>query len=458
MGTVENFELSKEYLTTLREAIDGKDDKLALQLLHDLHPADIAEIYNEISIEEAKFLYLLLDAEVASDVLAEIEDDDREHFLKTLPSEVIARQFLDHMESDDAADIIADLSDDRKEEVLSLIEDIEQAGDIVDLLNYAPDTAGGLMAKELIIINQNINASHCINEIKRQAGEVDEIYYIYVIDDDEKLVGTLPLKKLLVSADEQLVSGICDNDIISVSTDTPSEDVANLMEKYNLVAVPVTDSIGRLAGRITIDDIVDVIRDEAEDDYQKATGLSEDVEPTDSVWKLTRARIPWLVIGLFGGILGAEVIGLFEAELNKYASLALFIPLIAAMGGNAGVQSAAIVVQALASNSLGTGGIASNIVKEFFVATLNAFLIGTIIFIYNYFFSDSFALTLSVSGALVIVILVASVMGTAIPLMLNKLKIDPAVATGPFITTLNDIFGLFVYFVVGKMVFEAFAQ
>ncbi len=458
MASVENFELTKEYLATLRDYIEKNNEQQALDMIKGLHPADIAQIYDEITIEEAKFLYLLLDGEIAADVLSELEEDDRERFLKVLPNEVIAKQFLEHMDSDDAADLIGDLDEERKDEVLSMIDDVGQAGDIVDLLNYDPDTAGGMMAKELIAVNQNLNAKLCITEIKRQTEEVDEIYYVYVIDDDNKLLGTLPLKKLLVSPDEEKVINVCDKDIISVSTDAPSEEVANLMEKYNLVAVPVIDSIDRLVGRITIDDVVDVIRDEADDDYQKATGLSADVEPTDSVWQLTRARIPWLVIGLFGGILGAEVIGLFEGELEKYKGLALFIPLIAAMGGNAGVQSAAIVVQALASNRLGTGGIFSNIFKEFLVATVNALLIGTIIFLYNFFFSDSFALTISVSGALVIVIMIASVMGTAIPLILNRFKIDPAMATGPFITTINDIFGLFVYFVVGKMVFEMMLQ
>jgi magnesium transporter len=456
MRTTESFEITEEYLDNLRYAIANKNEVIANELIDDLHPADIAEIYEDLDINEAKYLFLLLSNEKAGYVLSELDDNDRDRFLAVLSNEEIATRFLEHMDTDDAADIVADLPKDRKKDILALISDLEQADDIADLLTYDEDTAGGLMAKELITIYNKLTAKECIAEIKRQSEEVDEIYYIYVVDANERLVGTLPLKRLLISNDDTPIDEICDKEIISVTTDVESEEVASIMEKYNLVALPVVDADGRLTGRITIDDVVDVIREDAESDYQKASGLTNDALPSDSVWRLTGARLPWLLIGMAGGIMGARVIGLFEEELQQFASLAFFIPIVGAMGGNAGVQSSAIVVQALASNSLGKIGILASLAKEFMVGSLNAVVISGVLFTYNLFFSPNFALTLTVSSALLIVILVASIMGTLIPMVLDKLDIDPALATGPFITTTNDILGLFVYFTLGHMFFTHF--
>lgn len=450
------FELSKEYISNLRKIIDSKDDKQAISLMKELHPADIAEIYDEISIEEAKFLYLLLDGEKAADVLVELEEDDRERFLKAIPSELIAKQFIHNMDSDDAADVIGEMSVKDQEEVLSHITDVEQAGDIVDLLNYDEDSAGGLMAKELIITNENWSVERCIKEIKLQIEEVDEVYYTYVVDNNGILKGTLSLKNLLIKPNITKISKIYNSDVISVKTDAESEDVANIMEKYDLVALPVVDSIGRLMGRITIDDVVDVIREEAEKDYQMASGISEDIEPTDRVLVLSRARLPWLLIGLAGGILGAVVIGGYKEELQKYANLILFLPLIAAMAGNVGVQSSAIIVQGLANNSLGITTTGRRLLKEFTVSIVNGFILSSLLFGISYILKQSFGLALTVSISLFAVIIFASIFGTFIPLMLNKYKIDPALATGPFITTLNDIMGLFVYLFAGKIIIGMF--
>jgi len=447
------FELSKEYISSLREIINSKDDKHAITLMEELHPADIAEIYDEISIEEAKFLYLLLDGEKAADVLVELEEDDRERFLKAIPSELIAKQFIHNMDSDDAADVIGEMSLEDQEEVLSHITDVDQAGDIVDLLNYDEDTAGGLMAKELIITNENWSVERCIKEIKIQIEEVDDVYYTYVVDDNGLLKGTLSLKNLLIKPNNTKISKIYNSDVISVKTDTESEDVANIMEKYDLVALPVVDSIGRLMGRITIDDVVDVIREEAEKDYQMASGISEDIEPTDRVLVLSRARLPWLLIGLAGGILGAVVINGYEQVLKDYGSLVMFLPLIAAMAGNVGVQSSAIIVQGLASSSLGITTTGKRLLKEFSVAILNGLILSALLFGISYILKQSFGLALTVSVSLFAVIIIASFFGTLIPLILNKYKIDPALATGPFITTLNDIMGLFVYLFAGKIIF-----
>jgi magnesium transporter len=448
-----NFELTREYIQRLNEVIEAKDEKSAISMLEDLHAADIAGIYDELDIEQAKFLYLLLEGEKAADVLAELDDDDREKFLKALPSETIASVFIENMDSDDAADVIADLSVDKQEEVLQHIKDIEQAGDIVDLLSYDEDTAGGLMAKEMITVNENWSILTTLKEMRKQAEDVDEVYYVYVVDNDNILKGTLSLKKLVLASPAQKIKNLYNSDVISVRAETNDEEVAQIMRKYDLVVLPVIDSIGRLIGRITIDDIVDVIQEEAGKDYQMASGIMEDVETTDSAWLLTRARLPWLLIGLLGGILVALVIGRFETDLQDNAKMAFFIPLIAAMAGNVGIQSSAIVVQSIANNTLGLENTLSKLFKEFIVGIVNGLILSTLLFSYNFIVADSFALTLTVSISLLIVIIFAALFGTIIPLLLNRLKIDPALATGPFITTLNDIMGLFIYFLVGRMIF-----
>ena len=399
---------------------------------------------------------MLLDGETAADVLAELDEDDREKFLKILPSDVIARQFIDKMDSDDAADVIADLSEEKKDEVLLHIDDVYQAGEIVELLAFDEDTAGGLMAKELIKVNENWTILTCLKEMSKQAADVDEVYYVYVVDDNDILKGTVSLKKMLLSQNRGKIKDISNTDVISVKTDTPSEEIAIIMKKYDLVALPVIDSIERLMGRITIDDVVDIIKEEAEKDYQMASGISEDVESTDNVWLLTRARIPWLLIGLLGGILVAKVIGLYEVDLGIYPEMAFFIPLIAAMGGNVGVQSSAIIVQGLANNTLGIESMFTKLIKELTVAGINGITLSGLIFLYNVLATDSFALTLTVSIALFSIIIFASFFGTFIPLLLNRMKVDPALATGPFITTLNDIMGLFIYLMIGRILYGVF--
>ncbi len=453
-GTID---ISREFIDELREAIKDNDEKKALLLLEDFHVADIAELYNEISIEEARYLYLLLDGERASDVLAELDHDDRERFLEVLPGEVIARKFIDHMDSDDAADVIGDLTEEKKQEILLHLEDLEQAGDIVDLLGYDENSAGGLMAKEMIIVNENWTILTCLKELANQADEVDEVYYMYVIDDNNMLKGIVSLKKMLLTNNATRVKTIIEDDISSVPTSAEAEEVAQIMRKYDLVAIPVVDSIGRLVGRITIDDIVDVIREEADRDYQMASGLTDEVEPKDRVLQITRVRLPWLMIGLLGGVLGALVLGKFEGSLKLYPEMALFIPLIAAMAGNVGIQSSAIIVQGLANKSLVEESTFRRLLKEFIVAVFNGLILAAVIFVYNLFVSDSFALTLTVSIALLAVIVFAALFGTSIPLILNRFKVDPAVATGPFITTMNDIVGLFIYMIIGRALYGYFA-
>ncbi len=449
-----NFELTREFIDNLKELIENKNKEKLGEIIQDLHPADIAEIYDELNVEEAKFLYFLLDDDKAADVITELEDDDRQKFLKSLPSEVIAKRFINNMDSDDAADIIGDFDDDRKQEVLSHMEDVNSAGNIVDLLNYEEGTAGSLMAKELILVKENWDIPTCLRSMRKQASEVDDVYYVYVIDDDDVLKGTLSLKRLLLSSPKAIIKEIYNSDVISVVSDVKSEEVSSIMEKYDLVALPVVDHLGRLLGRITIDDVVDVIREEAEKDYQLASGITEDVEASDGVWRLTRARFPWLAIGLAGGILGSRVVNGFMGNLGDHPQMAIFMPLIAAMGGNVGIQSSAIVVQSLASGDMGIDTPWVKLLKEFSIAIFNATILSLLIFTYNYLIGSDMALTFTVAVAMFSVVIFASLFGTFIPLLLDKIKIDPAVATGPFITTLNDIVGMFIYLSIAVYFFS----
>ncbi len=448
-----NFELTREYVDNLKELIAAKNETALSEILEGLHPADIAEIYEELNIDEAKFLYFLMDDDTAADVVTELEEDDRKRFLESLPSDVIAKRFIDNMDSDDAADILGELDDERQQEVLSHIDDVSTAGDIADLLTYDEDTAGGLMAKELIKVKENWGVPTCLRSMRRQAEEIDEVYYVYVVDNDGLLKGTLSLKRMLLSPVDVLVKDIYNSDVISVKVDVDAEDVSNIMDKYDLVALPVVDSVGRLVGRITIDDVVDVIREEAEKDYQLASGITEDVEASDSIWQHTRARIPWLLIGMLGGILGSRVVSGFVDVLDDHPELAFFMGLIAAMGGNVGIQASAIVVQSLASGSSSLDSTWKKLLKELGISLLNATLLTILIFAYNKFIGADVALTMTVSAAMFSVVVFANLFGTFVPLLLNKMKIDPAVATGPFVTTLNDIIGMFLYLTIGTIFF-----
>ena len=449
------FELTREYLNDLKEAIVCNDELALIELVHELHPADVAEILDELELEEATVLYKVLDANIASDVLTHMDEDKRDRFLGSLSSKEIAEQLIDNLDSDDAADMLNLFAQEQKEEIISMIEDRQQARDIVDLLHYKEGTAGALMAKELIRVNVNWTVSTAVKEMRKQAEAIDHVYTVYVVDGEGVLVGRLPIKKMLLTPLKTLISDIYDSQIKFVKVDEDQEEVVSMMEKYDIVALPVVDEFGRLQGRITIDDVVDVIREEAEKDYALASGISGDVDSSDNVLTLTRARLPWLLIGLLGGILGARVIELYEGDLQLYPEMVFFIPLIAAMGGNAGVQSSAIIVQGLATKSMGMSGILPKLGKEFMVGLLNGLVCAVIIFGYNMIFGDSLALSYTVSLALLSVIIIATLFGTFVPLILDKYDIDPALATGPFITTVNDVLGLFIYFIIGHLLYIA---
>jgi len=447
------FELSLEYLEKLKEAISKQENAILTAQLRELYEVDIASILNRLDLEESIYLYNLIEEDLKANVLLELEEDKREAILSTFSTKEIAEQ-LDNMDSDDAADVINELPEEIQNEVLSQIEDIDQASDIADLMSYDEGTAGSLMAKELISVYAHETVAACIDEIRRQTDTVEIMYAVYVVDMNDKLIGMLSLKKLIISHPLAKVEEIFDADIISCKTTSSSEEVAELIQKYDLVVLPVVDQLGRLVGRITIDDVVDVMREEAEKDIQRMSGITDDVDSNDSMWRLSRARIPWLLVGMCGGIVGSRIIGSYENQIQLRPEMAFFIPLIGAMGGNVGVQSSAIIVQGLANNTLITDRIAPKLLKELGVGLINGLICSILILGYNLLISESWALAATVSLALITVILCASFLGTFVPLMMNRFKINPALATGPFVTTLNDIIGISIYFIVGRLLYS----
>ena len=439
----------KEFLDNIIEVIKSQDSARLKAILEDMHPADIAELCDELDVDDARAVYRHLDNETAADVLVEMDEDNRKRLLDELPSDVIASKFIDNMDTDDAVDIIQDLDEDKQEEVLAHIGDIEQASDIVDLMQYDEDTAGGLMGTEMVVVNENMSMPECLQEMRKQAEDLDEIYNVYVVDDDGRLKGVFPLKKMITNPSVSKVKYVMDEDVISTKVDTPIDDVVQMIEKYNLVSVPVIDSIGRLQGQITVDDVIDELREQQEHDYQMASGLTSDVETDDSVFRQMWARIPWLLIGMLGGILNSMLLGKFEPTLQCYVGLLLFIPLIGGTGGNVGTQSSAIVVQGLANGSLNTSNIWKQVFKESAVALLNAIVLSLIVLGYNiYQFGFSETVTYAVPVSLFALVLIGTLWGTLLPLIFEKIHIDPAIATGPFVQITNDLLGMGIYMLV----------
>ena len=445
------FKFSKELIQELEQLIQSKNDKQLEVLLNDMHHADIAEILDELDFNEATYIFKVLDSEKTAEILLELEDDLRENILSRLSAKEIAEE-LDELETNDAADIIGELSQDLKAEVISELQDVEHAKDIVDLLRYDEETAGGIMHKELVKVNENWNVLTCVKEMRIQAENISRVHSIYVVDDEDRLKGRLSLKDLLTTSSRTPISEVYIRKLNSVKVDTEDVEVARIMQKYDLEAIPVVDELGRLVGRITIDDILDVIKEEADQDYQLAAGISQDVEADDSILDHTKARLPWLVLALLGGFVSVRVLGLFEGAMVEHGKLFFFTPLIAAMAGNVGVQSSAIIVQGLANNTL-SGSLFNRLVKEVSLSLLNGVILAIILFLGSHFLLNvEFIIGIIVTIALISVIIIASLIGTFIPLLLDKFGIDPALATGPFITTSNDICGILIYFSIAKII------
>jgi magnesium transporter len=444
------FELSAALLDTVESGIKNKNDAALQKQLNALHYADIAEILDELNLDQATYIIKLLDSETTSDVLSELEEDVLEKVLQNLSVKEIAEE-VKELDTDDAVDLISELPPERKQRVIAQIDDKALVADINELLEYDENSAGGLMAKELVKVYETWTVAGCLRKIRTQAENVKRVHSIYVVDKADKLIGRLSLKDLLIAKNETKISAIYIPKVDAVHVNDDDEDVARLMAKYDLEAVPVVDDEKTLLGRITIDDIVDVIIEEAEKDYQLAAGITQDVDAEDSIFALTRARLPWLFLGLIGGVGAAIIMGTFDTIIEDFPLILLFTPLIAAMAGNVGVQSSAIIVQGLANDDI-KGSINSRLIKEMLLATLNGIILAVFLFGFMWFWQQDFQTALAISVSLVAVIIVAGIVGTFIPLFLHKRGIDPAIATGPFITTSNDIFGILIYFIIAKFI------
>ena len=445
------FQLTDELIERVELFIEEENDKELHKLLDEFHYADIAEILDELNLEQAVYVIKLLDSERTSDILMELDEDNREKVLKNLSAKEIAEE-VEELDTDDAADIISELPEDRQQAVIAQIEDEEHKAEITELLAYDEDTAGGLMAKELVKVYETWTVAGCMRRIRGQAEEVTRVHSIYVVNKEEKLIGRLSLKDLIVAKSEQKISDLVKVNVDYVNVHDDVEEVAKVMAKYDLEAIPVVDRNQILLGRITIDDIVDVLREEADKDYQMAAGITGDVEADDSILELTRARLPWLFLGLVGGIGAFLIMEGFEGLFTgKAVILFFFTPLIAAMAGNVGVQSSAIIVQGLANDDI-RGSVNSRLIKEMLLAALNGIILAIFLFLFIWAFKGELNTALAISVSLVAVIIVAGLVGTFVPLFLNKRGIDPAIATGPFITTSNDILGILLYFWIAKMI------
>jgi magnesium transporter len=444
------FEITSEFLENLSKLIEIKKDSAIKKLFEEVHYADIAEVLDEVNFDEAIYIIKLLDSEKTSEILTELDEDTRTRILENLSAKEIAEE-ISEMDTDDAADIIAELSEERQKNVINALEDIEHAADIKELLSYKDNTAGALMAKELVKVYETWTVAGCLRRIRGQAKEVSRVHSIYVVDKKERLVGRLSLKDLIVAKNDQKIADIYISAVDAVNVNEDDEEVAKIMSKYDLEAIPVVDENNILLGRITIDDIVDVLKEEAERDYQLAAGLTQDVDSDDTIFVLTKARLPWLFLGLIGGVGAFLIMEGFQGVFTKYAALFFFTPLIAAMAGNVGVQSSAIIVQGLANDEV-KGSINSRLLKEMLLATLNGVILALFLFAFVWVYEGKIDTALAIAVSLVVVIIMAGLIGTFVPLFLDKRGIDPAIATGPFITTSNDIFGILIYFLIAKLI------
>ena len=444
------FEINTDFLENLVGFIYEKNDSEIKKIFSEIHFADIAEVLDEVTFEEAIYIIKLLDSEKTSEILTELDEDTREKILENLSAKEIANE-VGEMDSDDAADIIGELSEERQKHVIKALNDDELVADIKELLSYEDNTAGSLMAKELVKVYETWTVAGCMRRIRGQAKEVTRVHSIYVVDKEDKLVGRLSLKDLLIAKSDQKIADISKPKVDAVNVNEDDEEVAKIMAKYDLEAIPVVDDNNVLLGRITIDDIVDVLKEEAEKDYQMAAGLTQDVDSDDSIFELTKARIPWLFLGLIGGVGAFLIMEGFQDSFSEDAILFFFTPLIAAMAGNVGVQSSAIIVQGLANDDV-KGSINSRLIKEMLLAALNGLILSIFLFLFIWFYNGEIQKSLAISVSLIVVIIVAGLIGTFIPLFLDKRGIDPAIATGPFITTSNDIFGILIYFWIAKLI------
>lgn len=437
-----------------KKALDNQDNQWIIQSLKKVNSADISVLLEGFSPNECKHVFDLLPNETGAKILEGLEEEVRKPFIRHFTPKKLAA-FVEKMDSDDGTDLLHEMEASERNEVIRQIEDKEKASHLMELLEYDEDVAGGLMAKELIKVNDYWNIFRCIEEIRKQAENVEKIYSVYVVDDEDTLLGKVSLKKIILTDDRVKVADILPNDeLVSVDTSMSQEEVASIMQKYDLEVVPVVNAIGKLVGRITIDDVIDIIRENAEEERQLMTGVSSDVEEVDSVWRISKARLPWLVIGMAGGLIGAQFMSLFENEIIIVPALAFFIPLITASGGNVGIQASSIVVQSLAYPHALVDSMMKRLLKVFFVAVVNGVILSLIVFSIVALFIGDPPLAATVAIALFAVVLLASFVGTITPLLLSQIGANPALASGPFITTMNDLLGIAVYFLMAHLIFN----
>jgi magnesium transporter len=447
------FALTVEYQDWLKEAIKNDDKESIKASISDVYAPDVTTLLYEFDADDSKYVLDLLDDELTAEVITNLDPEIRRKFLKNYTSQELAK-YIDLVDSDDAADILNEQPIIVREETIAQLTNAEQAAYIVDLLRYEEDCAGGLMAKELIKANLNWTVKQCIEEIRRQAENVEKVYTVYVVNDAGILLGRVALKKIIISNDRTKIADIYEEDIIAVESYKKDVEVAEMMQKYDLETIPVVNVQGKLLGRITIDDVVDVITEQAELERQAMAGISENIEEDDNVLLLSRARLPWLIVGMMGGIVGARLLNFYEGDIVAIPAMSFFIPLIMATGGNVGIQSSSLILQSMASHSAFESSMLQRFVKMFFVALINGLVISSLVFGINIAFGQNTTLALVVSIALLSVVMLASFTGTVTPIVLNKFGVNPALASGPFITTANDIIGLAVYFGVAHLLYQ----
>ncbi|MFO7783948.1 MAG: magnesium transporter [Desulfatiglandales bacterium] len=438
-----NHVLTEEFIASIKNAIGGKDMELLSRLIDELRPADLADLIEYLDKEERMFVFDLLEPEGAGEVLVEIEPPVQGSILDRLDNQALL-EIVKELDSDDAADLVGDLPDERAHEIMGGLQD-DVSEELEKLLPYEDDTAGGLMALEFVAVRSSVTVEEAIERIREKREEVENLYYLFTMDDEDRLDGVVSLKDLVLASPETRVSEIMNPEVISVHVSMDQEDVAHTFKKYDLVSIPVVDDFKRLVGRITHDDIIDVIEDEADEDITLMAGVISSELTGESPVRISRARLPWLVAGLFGGILAAVVINQFEDSLKKMIALSFFFPVVMAMAGNTGTQAATVAVRGLATGDIGMVNIGKRLWLEMKVALLNGIICGILLGVIVGFWLSDYGLGSVVALAQVLIIVNSGFIGAAVPFAFKKMNVDPALATGPFVTTSNDIMGLFIY-------------